>query len=103
MALSTSNEKRISEGNKLGIILDIGFDDSYPTGGEMLDLARIGLNTVDWCSSVMVGNYSVQPDIASDGSMMRFAVYQGSPTGFTQVAPGTNLSTLGCTVRIIGN
>lgn len=47
MALTVAIQKRIKFGNAFGVIADVTFDDSYPTGGESLTAAELGLNIVD--------------------------------------------------------
>lgn len=47
MALSLANFKPGVSGNRRSNIVDVTFDSSYPTGGEALTPAQLGLISVD--------------------------------------------------------
>lgn len=47
MALNIDIKDRIHMGSKFGIIADVTFDDSYPTGGEAITERQLGLNVID--------------------------------------------------------
>ena len=43
LTIDQNNLKRVSEGNKVRILAKINLDNSYPTGGYLIDPARLGL------------------------------------------------------------
>lgn len=47
MALSIDIKDRIHMGSKFGIIAEVTFDASYPTGGEAITERQLGLNVID--------------------------------------------------------
>lgn len=49
MALTISNRVETVFGNKRAITCDIAFDSSYPTGGESLTAADLGMSIIDFC------------------------------------------------------
>ncbi|MBP6063990.1 MAG: hypothetical protein KA467_00780 [Bacteroidales bacterium] len=43
LTIDQNNLKRVSEGNKVRILAKVNLDNSYPTGGYLIDPARLGL------------------------------------------------------------
>lgn len=65
MALAIANLKRLSFGNVKGAIADITFDSSYPTGGESLTAAMLGLNVINAIIANPTGIYLPQYDYSN--------------------------------------
>ena len=65
MALTVSNMQRISDGNKWKIIGTCAFDVSYPTGGESLTAAMLGLVKIDNITVANEQGYLFEYDYAA--------------------------------------
>lgn len=48
MGLTVSNLTPIKFSNRRGAVADVTFDNSYPTGGEVLTPKQLGLNVIDY-------------------------------------------------------
>lgn len=94
MALTVTQKRYLDLGNSRGVIVNVAFDSSYPTGGEDLTPALLGLSQVDAFIPVS-GNpgYSFQ---FTGSKLLAF-------NGTTQVTNATNLSTLTPDFLVIGS
>ena len=98
--ISVSLLERLSLGNKRGTVVQITGPTSYPTGGEALTAAQLGLHSV--------ARVEVEPPIDSTPAA-RIATYDHTNSviyfftaGATQVANGTDLSTFSARATCIG-
>jgi hypothetical protein len=109
MALTLSPVTRTNFGDKRVRIYDVTFDSSYPTGGESLTPADVGLKAI----------YTVEGSQArnADGSLTHSIIYDHankkllahqfdgsalSTQAFEEVAAGTNLSAFSTRLMIVG-
>ncbi|MFN3652610.1 MAG: hypothetical protein ACK47B_23785 [Armatimonadota bacterium] len=90
MALTIAIRKRTSRGNRKSVIADITFDNSYPTGGESLTAADLGMNTLDHVTPGAATGYVAHYDHANSKLI--------ASAGNAQVANTTDLSAV--TVRV---
>lgn len=67
---------------------NITFDSSYPTGGESLSAAAIGLAQFDTLQIITEAGYFFETNVAADRLTCTIKVYQGGEGGFTPA--GTN-------------
>jgi hypothetical protein len=94
MALSVVQKQVLSLGSAKGVISTITFDSSYPTGGEDLLAADLGLSQVHGLVPMIGSGYNFQFN-QSTGKLLAF-------NGTSQIANSTNLSTLVVDVLAIG-
>lgn len=94
MALTVTNLKRNSVGNRRTVTATVTFDSSYPTGGESLTPTQIGLKTVDFMAAEPQGGRTFPYDHANK-KLMAFA-------STTQVTNATDLSAVSTVVWAIG-
>lgn len=89
MALTVSNLKRSSVGNKWMMTGRIAFDTSYPTGGETLTAAQVGLARFTTIELQPEQGYFFETMYGSiEPSSVLLKVWQGGLAGFTPA--GTN-------------
>lgn len=94
MALTVTHKRYLDLGNSKGVIATIAFDSSYPTGGEDLTAAVLGLGSVD----------ALIPVAANPGYSFRFSGTKLlAYNGISEIANATNLSTLTPDFLVIGN
>lgn len=91
MALTISNLQHGVSGNKRENIADVAFDSSYPTGGESLTPAQLGLTSVD----VVLSDHKAGYNFVYDKANQKLLAYNGT----TQVANTTDLSAI--TARVV--
>lgn len=90
-----------SVGDLRAVIADVAFDSSYPTGGEPLTAANLGLNTLEFVLVEPAGGYAFEYDHANAKIIARYADYDAVADGaLIQVPDTTNLSTV-TGVRVI--
>ena len=97
-------------GNKKIRYRTVTFDDSYPTAGESLTAANVGLKKIAHVtiSGLKNSGGTLGWMAAYDYTNSKILVYTaaavaGSGTALAEVASTTNLSTYSCVVRIEGN
>lgn len=82
-----------SMGSLRASIVDLAFDDSYPTGGEALTPATLGLSDVVFALVEPAAGYSFEYDHANDKVIARYADYNAAGDGaLIQVPDTTDLS-----------
>lgn len=82
-------------GDRVEILATFLFDSSYPTGGESLPLATLGLLRVDSFIADGAGGYAFQ----WDNTNKKVKAFSASGT---EVANTTDLSAVTATCRILG-
>jgi len=85
------------EGNKRVITADVTFDASYPTGGEVVTPAALGLASILFMHVGSKAGNLIQYD-AANAKLMAYV----SSTG-VQVANAVDLSAVIVRVRVVGN
>lgn len=65
MGLTITNRVETVMGDRRAITCDVAFDSSYPTGGEDLTAATLGMTTVDFCISEAKGGRNFVYDRAN--------------------------------------
>lgn len=94
MAVTISNLKRVNLSNLKGTIADVTFDSSYPTGGEALTPAQLGLSVVDYLGAESAAGYN----FAYDRANKKLIAY----TAGAQVTDKTDLSTVVARIFVVG-
>ena len=100
MALTVEQLGRTNvTGNRLTVALKITFDDSYPTGGEPLDLTTY-VENIETVGIEVSGGYVFQYDRTNK----KVLAYEAGADGaaLDQVANATNLSTVITYVSVTG-
>tara|TARA_R100001509_G_scaffold128481_1_gene81886 strand:- start:3773 stop:4084 length:312 start_codon:yes stop_codon:yes gene_type:complete len=100
MALTVEQLGRTNvTGNRLTVALKITFDDSYPTGGEALDLTAY-VENIETVGIEVSGGYVFQYDRTNK----KVLAYEAGADGaaLDQVANATNLSTVVTYVSVTG-
>lgn len=89
-----------SVGDMRAVIADVAFDSSYPTGGESLTAAMLGLSAIEFVIAEPAAGYTFEYDHANSKLLARWVdtTVDGAPQA--QVADTTNLSAV-TGVRII--
>jgi len=95
MALAVVQKRYLDLGNSKGVIVGITFDSSYPTGGEDLTAAQLGLSQVDALIEAGVGSAGYNFRFVS-GKLLAY-------NGTTEIANATNLSTVAPDFLAIGS
>jgi hypothetical protein len=98
MSLVLSNLRRIASGAQVTIIADAAFDSTYPTGGENLTAASVGLSRIDRIRvDGQKSGYLYDGVVATDTLSAKIIVYStgsgaGGNTGLTSggTPAGTN-------------
>lgn len=62
MALTVTVQKRFKFGNGYGVVADVQFDNSYPTGGESLTKDSFSLNNIDFVLPSTAAGYMFEYD-----------------------------------------
>lgn len=93
--LSIGAITRVKTGNKMMTITPVTFDDSYPTGGEALTKAQLGLTAINTVFAIPASGYT----FAYDATNSKLLAYS---TAGTEVSNTTDLHTLAATVIAIG-
>lgn len=105
MALTYSNVRQLVINNKRGVECLVTFDSSYPTGGEPVDLAALGLKQVD---SVQVVT-ELQTDAGAGTTITAILTNPTAPllelmtAANTEAANGSNQSAVAATCRFLGS
>ena len=98
MALSSADIKRTVFGNKRIVIATLTFDSSYPTGGESLTPAMVGLSSID---SVLCFPHQTATRIATyDHTNAKVLLYTALST---EAANASDQSTITIQVLVVGN
>ena len=98
MAASINIVHRTVFGDQRITIADITFSDSYPTGGEAIDLAQLGLNLVNFVWAPPTDGYLLEYDYAGNKLLALYPTADAAtPAVAEEVADQTDLETL--TVR----
>lgn len=101
MAASVTVNERTVQGNKRVTFSTVTFDSSYPTGGESVTAAQLGLSKVDWATPTVktIGGTVNVANVTYDRTNSKFKVYDETPA---EVANTADLSTLVVEVRAEG-
>lgn len=84
-------------------IVNVTFDDSYPTGGESLTARNCGLNVIEWVQANPVGGYIFEYDYTNKKLKAYMCDYSVSVDGpMIEVANEANLSTITARLLIKG-
>ena len=95
MALTVAQKQVLNLGSAKGTISTITFDSSYPTGGEDLTAADLGLTQVFGIIPMLgIGGYTFS-FVQSTGKLLAY-------NGTTQIANAANLSTVVVDILAIG-
>lgn len=98
MAASVTSIDKTVVGNKRQSVAEVTFDSSYPTGGESVTAAQLGLSKVDYalCNIIAVGGTVDVAEAFYDKANSKIKVFDQTPA---EVANTADLSTL--SVRIV--
>lgn len=104
MALSVAKGSHHAMGSMRAIEVTLAFDDSYPTGGEVLAASDLGLSEVRYFPTVLAGGYVLQYDYANGKLQAFYADNDAVADGpLIEVANATDLETLtGIKVLVFG-
>lgn len=94
MALTVAPVVNTVVGNQKMTVSTVTFDSSYPTGGEAMAAADVGLNVIDVCIPYASDGYGVE----YDGTNL--VAYSAADT---EVTDATDLSTLVIQVLCFGS
>lgn len=109
MAVTVTDIARTVFGNKRAVVAEITFDSSYPTGGEPLTAAQLGLASVDAVfPAAAVNSTPLALGVRYDKANAKLLAFYGdndagADSGLIQVPDTTNLSAYSATVLVIGN
>lgn len=94
LALTEKERSRTVLGNKRFVVFDIAWDSSYPTGGESLSAADVGMTEIENVAvSGGAGGYFFDYDTANSKMLAYYYDYNGAADGAAiQVANTTDLS-----------
>jgi len=96
MALTFVDDARSVIRNKRMVVASVTFDSSYPTGGEPLVAADLGLGSIDYLSATTDGSNAIVWDKANN----KLKAYTAAGA---EVANATNLSTVVVRILAIGS
>jgi hypothetical protein len=88
-------------GNKKHVVADVTFDSSYPTGGEALTAANLGMTKIDYaeCNVKAVGGTVNVANVYYDRANSKIQVFDETPAEVTDTA---TLATLVVQVKAVG-
>lgn len=96
MALTITKIANLSLGNAEGVVVDVDFDSSYPTGGESLTASDLGFQHASDIKLVLAspdGGYIFQYDYTNKKLLAYYADYDAVADGaLIQVPNTTDLS-----------
>lgn len=95
MALTVTVDRRTREGNREVTYGTITFDDSYPTGGEAITAANVGLGTIE---QLVVHPSSTGHVFPYDYSAAKVLAFNGT----TEIANEVDLSAQVARYRAVG-
>lgn len=87
MALTITKVKVANLGSAKAVVADLDFDSSYPTGGESLTPANLGLDTIDFLLAEPQDGLVYEYDYTNEKLI---AYEQGFTTGSTTAADATS-------------
>ena len=105
MPLTFANREDLSIGNERGVRLDITFDSSYPTGGEALTAADLGLSRVNQLISDQGGLGAADGRVIQydrDNELLLAFESAGAAQAMAEVINATDLSDLTVRVTALG-
>ena len=104
MALAITVIKRPAMPAGKAVVATITFDSSYPTGGEPLTAADLGMLNVEWLVVEQKGAASriIEYDHANAKLKLYFLV-EGAPNTFGEVTNASDQSTISCRIHAIGD
>lgn len=104
MALTLTKVGRANViGNRDCVIVDVTFDSSYPSGGESLTAADLGLSKIEFVSpGVTDTGYVTRYDYVNSKLLAYDSDYSTSTDGPLQETGATNLSTADVRLVVIG-
>jgi len=95
MAAAVTVVRRTVWGDRKVIHATIAFDSSYPTGGEAITLADLGLKEVDFCMASPKAGYVPEWDDANSKMLMYWGDNNNASDGpLIEVADTTNLAAI---------
>ena len=95
MALILDQFKRTIFGNKRIVMCDCDFDSSYPTGGESLTAASLGIKTIELLIAEPKSGYVFSYDYTDAKLMVYYADYAAAAAGaLIQIPDLTDLSAI---------
>ena len=100
MALTISNLQYLDNGGNLARVFDLTYDDSYPTGGESLDVGSLALSRVGFFSANSTGGYVFRYDHSAD----KIQAYRAGNTNavLAEASNTTDLSAITVRVKVEG-
>ena len=102
MALSVTVRERHSLGSLKANIVEVSFDDSYPTGGEALTAGDLGLTRVSFALAEPASGYAFEYDHTNSKLLAYYADYDAGADGpLIQVPDTTDLNPAVAGVRLI--
>lgn len=96
MALTLSNIEPFSMGSKMGVLADIAFDASYPTGGEGLTPGDVGLTKIDRAIIEPKSGYVFEYDYSNE--KLKALTPLAAGTGTLNLKDDDNAATAGVAV-----
>lgn len=104
MALTNSVVFRTTFGNKKVVVVDVTFDSSYPTGGESLTAANLGLTKIQYVApGVADTNYVTRYDYTNSKLLAYTSDYSTDVDGpLIEVANATSLATADVRLLVVG-
>ena len=104
MTLTVSVVKRPAMPASEAVVANITFDSSYPTGGESLTAADLGMLTVEYLEAVQTGAASRRVEYVYATSLLKlYALAEGAPNTYAEVANASDQSTITCRIFGIGD
>lgn len=103
MAVAVSNITRSIQGNRRVVYADVTFDSSYPTGGESLTAANLGLSSkIDFLTAQSTGGYTFE--FIHSTSLLKVFVEEAAAAGgpLLELANATDISTVVTRVKAEG-
>lgn len=102
MAVTVTKVAKESLGSIRCSIVDVAFDDSYPTGGESLTAADLGLTRVLFALAEPASGYAFEYDHTNSKLLAYYADYDAGADGpLIQVPNTTDLNPAVAGVRLI--
>lgn len=103
LTVALSGDWLESQGNKRAVVATIAFDASYPTGGESLTAANLGLGVIDHVTIGAKSGYVFEYDYTNSKVIAYVEEAVAAGGALLEVADTTDLATLtGVRLRAVG-
>lgn len=103
MALSFAVRANYKLGNRTQKVVDVTFDNSYPTGGEAVTAANFGLRKIDniICNPALSSDKTTAVMVGFDATNSKLVTYESGASGAVMPEKGNTESLASYVARVV--